>query len=844
MNFRTILWAALAAAPLAVGRASAEAEASAGAAQTQVVVAGPRYAAGPLHRFLLGSDYRRTWTTPVRVPVLDLGSFGGLTPTEKGGGKQTVTLEFKAPDGRKFRFRSVDKDPSATLPDELQDTAAEWVVQDQIRASYPVAPVLTDELTAAAGLLYVPHTVYVMPDDPRLGPFRQEFKGKLGILEQNPDPDAPLPPGFEGATKIIETEDLVKLLDADPSERVDERAYLKSRLFDMLVGDWDRHQAQWEWVRKPGHDTWLPFATDRDMAFADYDGLALSLARGGHPMLVVYEKDYPRILGLAWNSREVDRRLLSGLDRAAFLEAAAALQREVTDESISRSVHRLPAEYLKLDGSYFHETLRSRRAQLPAAAAKFYELLAREAEVHLTDTAEVVEVDRSERGDSIEVRVSANSGQPYFRRRFLEDDTNEVRIYAKGGADRLVSQGEGAGGIQLRFVGGPGDDTVDDSRGGRTHVFDHEGSNRIIEGPGTKESNKPYEHPKDRREYLLLDWGSLTTPMPYVSAGGGVGLLVGLQIEWLDYGFRKHPFASRHVLRGGYAFGRKGFKAEYESEYQHTNSRKRRGLFARASEVELIRFFGFGNETSGEGPRDFFRSDQRQYLLQPAFRFGLDKVDLWIGPRAKFLQTDPGVNTLLGATRPYGVGDFGQVGANLRFSADGRNREAMATRGAYFGVEGNYYPKAWDVDEAFGEAHGTASAHLSVLHLRVGGKKVWGRYPFHEAAFLGGPDTVRSLRRERYAGDAAVYGNAELRVPLFRFILLLPIRVGVLGLADVGRVYWEDESSDKWHKGYGGGLWFSVLRPRNSISITAARDPDASGADRAWRVYFNAGFAF
>lgn len=195
-------------------------------------------------------------------------------------------------------------------------------------------------------------------------------------------------------------------------------------------------------------------------------------------------------------------------------------------------------------------------------------------------------------------------------------------------------------------------------------------------------------------------------------------------------------------------------------------------------------------------------------------------------------------------TRPYGVGDFGQVGANVRLSADGRNREAVATTGAFFGVEGNYYPKAWDVDEAFGEAHGAASAHLWVLHLRAGGKKVWGRYPFHEAAFLGGPGTVRSLRRERYAGDAAVYGNAELRLPLFRFILLLPVRVGVLGLADVGRVYLEGESSDKWHEGYGGGLWFTVLKPQNSISITAARDPDARGADRAWRIYFNAGFAF
>jgi hypothetical protein len=832
----------LGAGPLA---GAEEAEPSPAAQQTQVVVAGPRYKAGGLQRFFLGSDYRQTWTTPVRVEVLNLATFaGGLTPTKKGGGKQTVSLGFKTSDGREFRFRSVDKDPTATLPEELKDTAADWLVQDQIRASYPVASLVTDGLAEAAGVLYVPHAVYVMPDDERLGEFRKEFKGMLGILEENPEPEAPLPPGFEGATRIIETEDLVKLLDADPRQRVDDRAYLEARLFDILVGDWDRHQGQWEWVTKPGQHGWLPFATDRDMAFADYDGLVLSFVRAGHPSLVLFEKDYPRIAGLAWNSREVDRRFLSGLSRPAFLEAAAALQRAITDQVIAGAVNRLPAEYLKLDGGYLHETLKARRDRLPEAAAEFYELLAREAEVYLTNAAEVVEVDRSERDDSVEVKVSANGADPLFRRRFFEKETSEVRIYAAAGDDRLASRGTGAGGIQVRFVGGPGDDTVDDSQGGRTHFFDHQGQNRLLEGPGTKESNQPYEHPKDRRGYKMLDWGSLTTFMPRLSAGGDIGVLAGAQVQWIDYGFRKHPWASRQTLSAGYAFGVQGFRAEYDGQWQHTNSRKRQGLFARASNVEVVRFYGFGNESTATGSDDFYRSEQRQFLLQPSFRFGIDKVELWVGARAKHQRTNLDPNTFVGTTQPYGVGDFGQVGANVRFDADARNRPIAATTGVHLGLEGNYYPKAWDVVEQFGEVHGELGAHLYVLHLRAGGKKLWGRYPFHEAAFLGGPDTVRGLRRQRYAGDAAAFGNAELRFPLFKFNLLVPGRFGLLGLADVGRVWVEGETSNRWHKAYGGGAWMMFLKPENTLSITAAKDPDATGNDAGWRVYFHAGFAF
>lgn len=825
--------------------AEATAPASPSDRQTKVVVAGPRYKAGGFQRFFLGSDYRNTWTAPVHVEILDLATYaGGLTPTKKGGGKQTVSLGFKAPNGREFRFRSVDKDPSAALPEELRDTAAEWVVQDQIRASYPVAPIVVDSLAEAAGLLFVPHGVYVLPDDERLGEFRQEFKNLVGILEENPEPDAPLPPGFEGATKIVETEDLVKALDADPHQRVDDRAYLKARLLDLLVGDWDRHQGQWEWVSKADHDGWLPFATDRDMAFADYDGLILSVARSGHPVLVLFEKDYPNIAGLAWNSREVDRRFLSGLDRAAFQEAAAELQREITDEVIARGINRLPGEYLKLDGGYLNETLKARRDGLPKAALDFYKLLARETEIYLTDSAETVEVDRSERDDSVEVRVAANGGDSTFRRRFTDRETREIRIYAGGGDDRLTSHGTGAGDIQLRFIGGPGDDTVDDSQGGRTHFFDHQGQNRLIDGPGTKESNKPYEHPMDRRGYKLVDWGSQTIWMPKLSAGGDIGVLLGAQVEWKDYGFRKHPWASRQVLSAGYAFGVQGARAEYDGQWQHTNSRKREGLFARASNIEQVRFYGFGNETVNDQPEDFYRTQQRQFLLQPSFRFGLDKVDLWIGARGKYQHTDEDPAHFVGQTLPYGVGDFGQVGANLRFSVDSRNREVAATTGVYLGAEGNYYPKAWDVEEQFGEAHGELGAHLYFLHLRVAGKKVWGRYPFHEAAFLGGPDTVRGLARQRFAGDAAVFGNAELRFPLFRFNLLVPVRFGLLGLADAGRVYLDGESSNEWHKAYGGGAWMMFLKPENTLSITAAKDPDATGNDGKWRVYFQAGFAF
>ena len=128
------------------------------------------------------------------------------------------------------------------------------------------------------------------------------------------------------------------------------------------------------------------------------------------------------------------------------------------------------------------------------------------------------------------------------------------------------------------------------------------------------------------------------------------------------------------------------------------------------------------------------------------------------------------------------------------------------------------------------------------LALRAGGKKVFGRYPFFEAAYLGtGTPTdelVRGLQRQRYAGDSSLFGNADLRIYISRFRIFLPGEWGIFGFGDGGRVYFESEDSNKWHYSYGGGLWFAWLDRSNTLSLSYARSEGRNAA------YFKAGFAF
>jgi hypothetical protein len=819
--------------------------------RTVRIAANAKYKASGLHRILLGPNYRRLWATPFEVEVLDLHSFaGGLTPTKKGGGKQTKSLRFDAGDGREFRVRSVDKDPEAALPAEYRDTFIEWVAQDQISAANPAGPMIAERLEEALGLMPVAHKFVVIPDDPALGEFRKEFAGMLGILEEKPSAKPPVTRGFENVEKIYDWDEVwTRMIDESPKDRIDSRAYLRARLLDMLIGDWDRHQRQFSWARVGGKDLLQPVPEDRDQAFAKFDGAIMAIARLGQPRFVNFEAKYPEVLGLNWAARFMDRRVLGDLDAAAWDQVVREVQEALDDRVLEEAVHRMPPEYYRIVGARMLDKLRVRRARLPEFARRYYGAMAREAEVWGTNQAEVADIQKNGDG-SVQITLSARdesgqAGTPYFQRVFRPAETDEVRVFLQGGDDRAVSHPRVESPIRVRVLGDGGNDVADDSQGGGTHFYDAEGKNQLVEGPGSTDSDKPFVPVVDYLGDPLLDWGRATGPIGWGSALPDVGVLIGLKVQKTAYGFRKYPYKYRQAIGAVYSTALKTGMAQYEGDFLRTNSRKRTQLLLRASDIELVRFYGYGNETKADRDEQFYRSGQRQYLFQPRFRFGVEHVDWWIGPTVKFSHTRIDAARFLALSRPYGVADFGQIGLGTSLRWDVRNRPRAATRGAMLYAEGNYYPSVWSAEEQFGEAHGEARAFLTApiplkptLALRAAGRQVWGLYPVNEAAFIGGPDTVRGLNIQRYAGDAAAWYNAELRLRLMEMNLLVPEEMGVFGLADGGRVWLKGEDSNKWHTGFGGGLWISFLKRENTVSVAAAHSEGRTV------VYFNAGFAF
>ncbi len=820
--------------------------------ETKKIAAGERYKASRVHEFFLGKDYRALWITPLETEVLDLRTFaGGLHPVKRVGGTQTLGLAMKGEDGRDYTFRGIDKDPTQFLPPSFMDTLAARIIQDQTAAAHPAGPLLVPPIAEAVGLLHSEPKFVFLPDDPALGEFQKEFGGALGTIEVFPTVPPGMKTGSYGATEILDSMEMWERLVADPENRVDSRQYLQARLVDLLIGDWDRHRFQWRWAKIPGKPRWQPIPQDRDQAFVSYEGILLSWVRFRFPQLVKFTGSIPAMEGLTWNGWEIDRWILTDLGWPAWKEIATAVESRVTDDVIETAVKRMPPEYYDVNGPKLASTLKKRRDKLLDAAERYYKHLAARVDIHGTNRDERAKIQHFDEG-SVEVRLGLveedqTDGDPYYRRKFSPQETQEVRIYLHEGDDRAVSKGRGTGAIKVRVIGGAGQDVVDDSKGGGIHFFDAEGQNRLIEGPGSKYDARPY---KKRVEFpeepwaKERDWGRHTAPVFSLAFSSDFGFLLGGGISTTSYGFRKYPHSAQHTISGGFAIGAMSFLVDYRGEFRRLNSPLFGTLTAQVSGIEFLRFYGFGNETTSDRKDDFYKIKQAQISLFPALNLEFAPYfELFIGPEIKYANSNLDEDTLLGQTNPYGADEFGQVGLRLGLACDTRIPTDFASPGIRLLAEVFYYPEIWDAERPFGSVQGEVSVYLPysrhlTLALRAGGKKVFGTYPFHESAFIGGSSTVRGFRRGRFAGDAALYGNAELRLILGKAVILIPGEYGIFGLTDIGRVYLDGEISKKWHTAYGGGFFFSVLDLSTVFSLAVAASEEKTS------VYFKAGFSF
>lgn len=397
-----------------------------------------------------GRHYRRVWAAPVTAPVFNLTTAapGGqpLRPGKPGGGYQSITLTLNAPTGREFTLRTLDKDPRKTLPLLLRRTFLLNAVRDATSAANPYAALVVPPLAEAAGLTVGhPRLVYVRPDETALGTNSARFQGKLALLEEKFEGQANLIPALAGASALINTKAMLGKLEESPVYQVNQAAFLRARLLDIWLGDWDRHARQWEWAAypgsRPGSVRYRPIPKDRDQVFYRFDGALPWLVSRPFiaPKFQTFEPRYGNVRGLVKQARHLDQQCLSQLTRADFTRAAARLQACWPDTLIERAMRRFPPAVYALEGHRTAVALRQRRTDLPAAADQFYRILARNVEVSGSNRAEHFVVQRW--ADSVAVSVYDSSGRASSRRysrTFRPAETRQIKLQGLGGNDTFT----------------------------------------------------------------------------------------------------------------------------------------------------------------------------------------------------------------------------------------------------------------------------------------------------------------------------------------------------------------------------------------------------------------------
>lgn len=343
-----------------------------------VVAASSLYEGNLLKGIIQGENYREAWSAPVKVPVVFLDTlFGGMKIVKEGGGSQTHSLRLKGPDGVLFSLRSVNKDPASHVPEFARSLGLENIVIDAISASHPYGAILSASLSEAAGVLHTHPWLVFIPKQDFLGEaYNGKYGNRLYLLEYETE-------GKKNWTKVNK---VVQILDTKHLQEwkqqhgaalsIDESAFVRARLFDLLIGDWDRHAKQWGWVvqKKANRFKAYPLAGDRDNAFFNIDGVIPEIISNKNiePMVRPFRKEIDYLPGLVYPT---DVYFLRYTPEEIFIEEAQKLQELMSDEAIDSAFMVWPENIYALDGKEIKTKIKSRRKNLVNTAREFHQII-------------------------------------------------------------------------------------------------------------------------------------------------------------------------------------------------------------------------------------------------------------------------------------------------------------------------------------------------------------------------------------------------------------------------------------------------------------------------------------
>jgi len=820
------------------------------------------------YRFLWGEHYRDVFSKEIEAPVLDLSELpGNVHAISEGGGNQSRSLrlidddehEYTARELRKSAVRFIQsKITDHYVRDFMQNTIAEDIVQDFYTTAQPYAPFALNPIFDTLDIYNAEPKIYYMPKQKQLGIFNEDYGDKLYMLEAHAGDENKSFERFGNADDIISTKDLLAEVRDSKKHQVDEANFLKVRLMDFAVGDYDRHYDQWRWSayeQDNGNTLYKTIRRDRDQAFPKYDGLILGLLKVAmidFRSMERYDEDVDNVKWLSRYAYPLDQAFLKSLTWEDWQEQVRFIQEKLTDETIETAFATLPKAAQDESTEKIIKNFKIRRDNLMPIARRYYEYLMRHQILLGTGDKDDFVITRLPNGKT-RVALTTEDDRT-FERTYDKEETKELWIYGLDDEDTFTVTGEGDQYIPIKILGGENNDVYDFQNTRAVKAYDYKSKKNTFVNPGTRKwLVDSYDINTYNDENRKLDAFST---LPAVGYDQDTGFSAGLSGTYTTYGLANNPFATQQTLTAKYFAATHGVELKYSGEFANAFYKWNFGLDARYTTPNYaINYFGTGNETTYDDDlvdRDFNRVRISQWSVNPSLIYREDRMSIRFGPTFESLNVSYSGDGVTGDTEIFLPGDdvFNTqyyAGAEAAFQYKNKSGAiAFIRRGFQFDLVAGYKSNIDEYDNEFAYVNPTLSidyplhpSGMAVLATKVGAEMNFGdTYEFYHAATLGGNNSLRGFRNERFNGKTSFYQSTDLRVGIAELTTnFIPLRLGVSAGFDYGRIWTPGGDSEQWHNSYGGSVFLNGFKALTA-NLGYYRSKESN------RVLFTLGFKF
>ncbi|HEY2726590.1 MAG TPA: BamA/TamA family outer membrane protein, partial [Parafilimonas sp.] len=738
--------------------------------------------------------------------------------------------------GKDFTLRSIDKSRKDVVEPEYKHTFIEDIIDDGVSMSYPYGAFGLPVMQEQAGIYHThPQIVYV-PKQPALDTFNEKFGNDLYLLEQRLNGDWSDADNLGNFKNFTSTDDVVEKLEADNTSRANQFAFLKARLFDMLIADWDRHEDNWQWGSADTVATvYTAVPRDRDQAFFTHDGVIINQVLKGSELgfMQNFGNEISNIKMLNYEERNMDRFFLNEMNLNDWINAAKSIQAELTDETIEKSIEQLPPEIFAISGKELIAKLKVRRDHLIKYAKEYYFFIAKEVEITGSKQREYFYVNTSGAEEtSVEIfridSIGKKSDTAFYSRKFNPAETKEIRLYGIDGEDVYeINRSNNA--IHLRIFGGPRKDVfIENNSNNKTDIYD--------DAKNTFQTQSASLHLKTDSDIHTFKYDAFNYDKgnfkPSIFYNNEDRLFVGLGYGFTNYSWRGLPFASKQKIDLHYSISQKAISATYTAIFAHLINKWNVTFFVNYDAIRWTNFFGLGNETERTTTdKEFFRMRTRELLITAGINRNFGKSNIAASAffqSVKILNdTERYVSKVFLPLNQDALETNNYTGVQLTYTYFNADDSVVPVKGVTFYSTATYIYNT-SQSEFFQKYLAKAQAYIPLFNkfslaikgataTVVGNENIINSAEFYEHAVIGGPESLRGFKRERFWGKTSFYNNNELRYITNFKTHLLNAKAAFLAFFDDGRVWIPNENSNTLHTACGAGI---MLAPFNKFCGT------------------------